>query len=219
MEHYESKQDISWNGYLTLVRHGSTDMNEENRFTGISDPPLNKKGIEQAKKSAEFLFDWALKNKIEFDLILTSPLKRCLDTANEFKRLFGLEYVKEILLTERNYGIFESLSHKEAAEKYPELFYEYQKDKPFITLPNGESGLDIEKRVEQLLFKKIPSEYHNKKEILIISHLNPIRAFFRLLGLADWDVYFKPFNNASISRIKIQKNVCIFEFCDKSPLV
>jgi broad specificity phosphatase PhoE len=131
---------VEW--YLTLVRHGSTDMNEENRFTGISDPPLNKKGIEQAKKSAEFLFDWALKNKIEFDLILTSPLKRCLDTANEFKRLFGLEYVKEILLTERNYGIFESLSHKEAAEKYPELFYEYQKDKPFITLPNGESGLE-----------------------------------------------------------------------------
>ena len=207
---------INWNGALTLVRHGETNFNLQNRFVGISDDPLNTKGIEQAKISAKFLQEWTHLKDITIQTILSSPLKRCYQTAEEFGRQFGLQIVTEPLLIERNYGIFEGQIQSEAAIKWPDLYRQYQNEKPFVQLPQGETAYDVENRVQKLLFEVIPREFGNINEILIVSHLNPIRAFFHLLGLADWDIYFKPFHNTSISRIRIESNRCTFELCDKS---
>ncbi|MBD3353219.1 MAG: hypothetical protein GF364_17195 [Candidatus Lokiarchaeota archaeon] len=209
---------ITWSGVLTLVRHGETNYNLENRFQGITDVSLNHKGKKQAKKSAKYLFDWSVKNNRYFDIILSSPLNRCIETAKEFEKLYEIEVIKEELLKERNYGVFEGLKHREAHEKYPDLFSDYQQDKPFISLPGGETAFDVEARMRDLLLHKIPEEYSMKKEILLVTHLNPIRAVFRLLGLANWDIYFKIFNSASINRIQIENNKAKFEFCDHCPL-
>lgn len=219
MDEHEINLEINWNGNLTLIRHGETDYNKENRFIGVSDQPLNKKGREQAKVTGEYLMNWSMKNKIDFDVILSSPLQRCYETAKIINKYFEIDVHKEDLLRERNYGVFEGLQHKVAAEKYPDLWSRYKMDKPFVTLLEGESGYDVEERIQNLLTDKIPKDYQDYNEILLVSHLNPLRAFFRLMGLADWDIYFKPFNNASVSRIKINSNEIKFEFCDRCPLV
>jgi broad specificity phosphatase PhoE len=216
MENKDSYVDINWSGYITLVRHGETIYNTQNRFVGITDDPLNEIGLEQARSSAIFLYNWSKENKIVIEKILSSPLKRCYNTAEEFGRVFKLDVQEEPLLIERNYGIFEGVNQEEAALKWPDLYRRYQVDKPFVQLPNGETAEDVEYRVRKLLFEKFPSLYKSIKEILIVSHLNPIRAFFHLLGLADWDIYFKSFHNTSISRIRIESNQCRFDFCDKS---
>lgn len=219
MKEHEIDMDLNWTGNLTLVRHGETDFNKENRFVGTTDQSLNKKGREQAKKTGEYLLDWSIKNQITYEVILTSPLKRCHETAKIINQFFNIDVDKEDLLRERNYGIFEGLRHKTAAEKYPDLWSRYRMDKPFIKLPEGESGYDVEERVKKLLEQKIPNDHANQIEILIVSHLNPLRAFFRLLGLADWDIYFKSFNNASVSRILINPENIQFDFCDRCPVV
>jgi broad specificity phosphatase PhoE len=183
---------------VTCVRHGQTQANKEGRFIGSLDQSLLEIGKNQAESTAEFL----LKQQFRFEKILCSPLKRCIETAEIIQNHFPIPM--EILpeLRERNYGIFEGLTSEEATIHYPEIYSDYKKNKPFVSLPKGETAYDVEKRIEKLLnnhIRKYPPETH----LLIVTHLNPIRAFLRLLGLVDWDIYFRPFKNASITQILI----------------
>ena len=211
------KIEIKWKGNITLVRHGETDFNKENRFIGRTDKKLNRKGLEQAKTTAAFIVGWSLSSKIYFNQVLSSPLKRCVQTAKEISKTLGLKTIKEDLLIERHYGIFEGLTHIEASEQFPELYSDYQINKPYVELPSGESVFDVENRIKSLLTEKIPIEFKKSKEILIVTHLNPIRAILRLLNLADWEIYFKSFNNSSITRINIDDGKYKLEYCDKCP--
>ena len=85
---------------ILIVRHGKTVWNAEKRAAGLVDIELNEKGIEQAKELKD-----KLKN-VDFDLIITSPLKRAIKTAN----IINENHHKEIIdegATERNLGIYE----------------------------------------------------------------------------------------------------------------
>ncbi len=218
MDKIKTPIDIKWKGHLTLVRHGETQHNFENRFVGVTDDPLSEKGKKQAKEAAGFLKKLQEQESVDFQLILSSPLSRAYDTAQIINKELNIPLKKSKLLRERNYGVFESLKKSEAAEKYPDLYARYKKEKPFVDLPDGETALSVEKRVTELLQNVIVKEFQGLNEIILVGHLNIIRAAFRLFGLSDWKVYFQPFENASISRIRINKGNFDFGFCDKCPL-
>lgn len=185
---------------LFFVRHGETNYNLEGRFIGISDQPLNQKGMDQARKTGALL----KKINLTYDLILTSPLKRASQTAEIIAKEFipELPIVHEDLLKERNYGIFEGKTLEELAHICPESITKYQKDKPNVRPPNGELAKDVEDRVKILMMEKIPTTYAKYMNIILTTHLNPIRAALILLDMAKLDIYYHKFKNAGVVEIQ-----------------
>lgn len=182
---------------LTCIRHGQTVANVEGRFIGILDQSLNEEGIKQATKTSHFLYTQGYR----FDFILSSPLQRCMQTAKIIGNQFGIDIMIENSLKERNYGVFEGLNVEEVKIKYFDLYAQYEKNKPFVSLPQGETAYDVESRIKSFL-EHILRNFPPGSNLLLVTHLNPIRAILRILGLADWDIYFKKFQNASITQIE-----------------
>ena len=102
---------------LVLVRHGESEWNKLNLFTGWTDVPLSEKGVEEAIAGGKVLKEGGY----EFDKCYTSVLKRAIHTA--FHVLEGVDQLyipveKDYRLNERHYGDLQGLNKKETAEKY-----------------------------------------------------------------------------------------------------
>ena len=185
---------------LYFIRHGETDYNVEGRFIGVSDQPLNENGIEQAKKTGLLLKQISP----EYDLILTSPLKRAAETANIIAQVIdsNIPVVYEELLKERDYGVFEGKTEKEINQICPEVIAQYRRDKPNTRPPNGELAEAVENRIKTLMTEKIINEYKELKNIILVTHLNPIRAVLLLLKMAEPDIYYQKLQNAGVVEIQ-----------------
>ena len=157
---------------ILIVRHGKTVWNAEKKAAGLSDVELNEKGIEQAKELRDKLKD------TNFDLIISSPLKRAIKTAN----IINENHHKEILIdegaTERNLGIYEGQSNEN--EVFNEIRY-YTKNVP---VKGGEDCKTYTKKVFDFLDKTIETYNGKIDTLLIVSH-----GFF--LRSANW--YFNGF--------------------------
>ncbi|MHA1620056.1 MAG: histidine phosphatase family protein [Promethearchaeota archaeon] len=203
--------------YFTLVRHGETEANSRNAFIGITDSPLNNIGRTQARSTAQYLATQGWK----FDLILSSPLQRCTETAQIISDTLDLPFRINGNLIERNYGIFENRTQEEITQTHPQLLASYLIEKPFVMIPEGESAIELERRIHELLWFQIPAQHPQVRHILFITHLNPVRAFLRLFGVKSWEVYFEKFSNASVTRLRtdFQKTeVMILDFsCHEDP--
>jgi 2,3-bisphosphoglycerate-dependent phosphoglycerate mutase len=105
------------NGKLVLVRHGQSQWNLENRFTGWVDVPLSELGNTEAQKAGQ-----NLKNaQVTFDQAFTSKLKRAQNTLKlilDEMGHSGLKTTIDIALNERHYGALQGLDKKETADKY-----------------------------------------------------------------------------------------------------
>lgn len=104
---------------LVLVRHGESQWNKENRFTGWTDVDLSEKGIEEAKKGGKVLKD----HNFNFKYCYTSYLKRAIKTLNfilEEMDLLWLPVEKTWRLNEKHYGNLQGLNKAETAVKYGE---------------------------------------------------------------------------------------------------
>lgn len=101
---------------LVLLRHGQSQWNLENRFTGWKNVDLTDKGIEEAKRSGELL----KKHSFEFDKVFTSSLLRAQRTAQIAQEAMGtnIETIKNWKLNERHYGGLTGLDKKETADKH-----------------------------------------------------------------------------------------------------
>ncbi|CAG9295731.1 2,3-diphosphoglycerate-dependent phosphoglycerate mutase [Celerinatantimonas diazotrophica] len=102
---------------LVLIRHGESQWNQENRFTGWADVPLSAKGIEEAKQGGQLLKDAGF----TFDIAYTSRLKRAIKTlwlALEELDLMWIPVVRSWRLNERHYGALQGLNKAETAKKY-----------------------------------------------------------------------------------------------------
>jgi len=181
---------------LTVVRHGETEFNVQKTFMGSSDGNLTDRGRIQADVVGKYL----LKEGFVFDLVLVSPLKRAVETAMIIKKYIEFKIVKEPLIRERNYGVFEGKTAEKVSKLYPDLYISYKHNKPFTELTNGETCFDVEARIFYLLNRKIQENYLDARKILLVTHLNPVRAIYRLLNLADWDIYYRIFRNTSVSK-------------------
>lgn len=140
---------------LFVARHGQTTWNTQNKVCGITDVELTEKGIEQAKKLADIV------KKHNIDIILSSPLKRAIETSQIVadKNDITLQVVE--LLIEQNYGIYEGVDRKNDNFLANKRNFAYK-------YPNGESMMQVAYRIYGLI-DKIKEQYQGKN-ILIISH-------------------------------------------------
>ena len=173
---------------LVLLRHGQSQWNLENRFTGWKDVPLTEKGIEEAKNAGQLI----KKNNIKFDKIFSSVLQRANKTAEiamkeaEMKHLFNdnqLYYTKDQSLNERDYGDLVGLNKAETADKFGKEQVHIWRRSYDIFPPNGESLKDVVNRVSPYFELNISPLIVDEKNILIAAHGNSLRAIMIKVGL------------------------------------
>jgi broad specificity phosphatase PhoE len=126
---------------LVLIRHGETDWNVEGRYQGQADPPLNERGVAQSIELAEHLEMYGL------NLLYSSPLKRCSQTAEMVARRLGIPLHLEPRLMEIHQGDWQTRLRAEINELYPELFRRWESEPWEVSPPNGESLYQVQERV------------------------------------------------------------------------
>lgn len=152
---------------LILVRHGETDSNVRGTYCGWTDPELNKKGKNQARRAARKL------KEIKPDFIYSSPLKRAFHTAEIINRNYGKDIIRSENLKEHNFGIWEDLTHAEIIEKYPDESSLWQKDWANYRIKDGESAIEGYARVVTFLEELL--ERHKSGTVMIVTHSGCIR--------------------------------------------
>jgi len=151
---------------LIIIRHGETDWNVEGRYQGQADPPLNQKGITQARKLAYEL------KKTGLEILFSSPLKRAFQTAKEVADLLNIPLNIEPRLMEIHQGEWQTLLVTEIAERYPTVFSSWKTQPWTVTIPGGENIFQVQQRVHEAL-DDILSKNQNKY-IGLVCHRIPI---------------------------------------------
>lgn len=163
---------------LFLVRHGQSQWNLENRFTGWKDPDLTEKGIQEARKAGALLMAES------FDLAFTSALKRAQHTLEIILKEGGrkdVPVIKDQALNERNYGDLAGLNKDETRKKFGEEQVHIWRRSYDVSPPGGESLKDTKQRVLPYFQKHIEPEIKSGKNILIVAHGNSLRALVMVL--------------------------------------
>jgi len=171
---------------LVIVRHGQSQWNLENKFTGWIDIDLSPKGVEEAMQAAEKLKDY------KFDMAFTSDLIRAQRTLDIILRNTGMEDIpveKNQALNERMYGDLQGLNKDECRQKFGEEQVKIWRRSYDIPPPNGESLKDTSDRVLPYYHSKIEPELKNGKDIIISAHGNSLRALIMYLeGLSKEEI-------------------------------
>ena len=165
------------NNFLVLVRHGQSEWNEKNLFTGWKNPTLTEQGVEEARKAGSKIKSINL----DFDLHFTSELLRAQITGEIIQREIDQEIktIKNIALNERDYGDLSGLNKDEARKKWGEKQVHLWRRSYDTPPPGGESLKDTSDRVIPYFKKTIKPELEMKKNILITAHGNSLRALIK----------------------------------------
>lgn len=164
-----------------LLRHGSIDHGSEKRYIGHTDLPLDELGIEQAYAVRDYFKPLAI------DAVFTSPLKRCLQTAEILCAEKSMPYAIVDALCEINMGDWENVSVAHIKEHYPKLYAKRGEDLEHFTPTHGESFHDMAKRVREA-FEKIVREASGS--IIIVAHAGVNRMILtHLFGIEINDMF------------------------------
>lgn len=158
---------------LTIVRHGQSEYNLENRFTGFADVALTSQGREEAAMCGRKLAG------MHFDDCFTSVLKRAIETLDIILDTIhqkGLPIYKDAALNERNYGDLQGLNKAETAEKYSAAQVNLWRRSFDIAPPGGESLKQTQERVLPYYYAQIEPLLQAGKNVLIVAHGNSLRA-------------------------------------------
>ena len=190
---------------LVLVRHGQSQWNLENRFTGWTDVELSEQGVKEAKEAGK-----VLKEKgFEFDVAYTSVLKRANDTLNFILEELGEKDIpikKSWRLNERHYGALQGLNKDKTRQKYgaeqvllwrrstdvkpPELSEDDERypghdpkysELPKEDLPKTENLIDTINRVMVYWNSDIKKDLQEGKRVIIAAHGNSLRGLIKYL--------------------------------------
>ncbi len=167
---------------LILLRHGQSQWNLENRFTGWVDVDLAPKGIEEAKRAGELLREHSI------DLVFTSVLQRATRTAElalEHAGKTGLPTTKNQALNERHYGDLQGLYKDETRAQYGDEQVHIWRRSYDTPPPNGESLKDTLDRVLPYYEAEIVPQLRAGKNVLIAAHGNSLRALVKHLENID----------------------------------
>lgn len=126
---------------LVLIRHGETDWNVEGRYQGQADPPLNRRGFEQAYELAGDL------RHVGLELLYSSPLLRARQTAAILAELLRLPMHLDARLMEINQGDWQTRLRDEIEMTYPNLFQDWLNNPWKVNPPGGESLTQVRDRV------------------------------------------------------------------------
>jgi 2,3-bisphosphoglycerate-dependent phosphoglycerate mutase len=160
---------------LVLCRHGQSDWNLKNLFTGWKDPDLTPLGVEEAKAAATRL----KAQGIGFDVAFTSALIRAQHTCRlilEGLGQPGLETIRDLALNERDYGELSGLNKDDARAKWGEEQVHVWRRSYDIPPPGGESLKDTAARVLPYYIHRILPQVLGGKRVLVAAHGNSLRA-------------------------------------------
>jgi 2,3-bisphosphoglycerate-dependent phosphoglycerate mutase len=160
---------------LVLVRHGQSEWNAKNLFTGWKDPKLTDLGIQEAIKAGDLLETRNLK----FDLLFTSDLFRAQETGRlilEQMNHADIQVIKDQSLNERNYGDLAGLNKDEAREKWGEEQVHIWRRSFDVPPPGGESLKNTAERVLPYFEDEIMPKVKEGLNILVAAHGNSLRA-------------------------------------------
>lgn len=163
---------------LYLVRHGETEWNKLNRFQGRTDIPLSETGIWQAKQTKDRL-------SFQFDVVYTSPLSRCVQTAEIITSDTDVEIFQNDDLIEIDFGAWEGFSLDEIINKYPKEYELWKTDEETSPIIGGEQSM----KNASIRGKNVLMDIVNKnkgKRVLVIAHGGIIRA--SLIGIYDFNI-------------------------------
>ena len=175
--------------YLVLLRHGQSQWNLENRFTGFHDVELSPAGVKEAEESGKRLAAAGIK----FDQVFTSTLKRANNTAQLALENAGQgALIKTMIahddLRERDYGDLTGLDKDETRAKYGEDQVHIWRRSYDVCPPGGECLQDVvEKRVRPYYDAKIKPLVNSGKNVLVAAHGNSLRAMLIILGVETPD--------------------------------
>ena len=165
-------------GRLVLLRHGESQWNLENRFTGWIDVPLSARGIQEAKNAGEKL------RGFHFDRAFTSVLTRANETLRLALETIGQPAIpieKDKALNERMYGDLQGLNKDETAKKYGDEQVKVWRRSYDVRPPGGESLKDTAERVLPYYEKRIKPHVLKGETVLIAAHGNSLRALVMVL--------------------------------------
>ncbi len=158
---------------LVLLRHGESQWNLENRFTGWIDVPLSPKGEQEAREAGQKL------KGFRFDRAYVSVLKRAIDTLQIVLEVIGqtdIPIEKDQALNERMYGELQGLNKAETAKKYGEQQVKIWRRSYDVPPPGGESLKDTAERVLPYYERRIRPEILAGRTLLVAAHGNSLRA-------------------------------------------
>ena len=161
--------------YLVLVRHGESQWNLENRFTGWVDVPLSPKGVGEAAGAGERL----KKENIHFDVAYTSLLQRAQNTLKLILEKLGQSGIpihKDQALNERHYGDLQGLDKAETAKKCGDEQVKIWRRSYDIAPPKGESLKDTAARTLPYFEKHILPELKQGRNVIVAAHGNSLRS-------------------------------------------
>lgn len=156
-------------GTLVLVRHGQSDWNLKNLFTGWRDPDLTELGIEEAKAGGKALADYGIKFDIAFTSVLIRAQRTCqlvLDAVGQS----SLETIRDQALNERDYGDLSGLNKDDARAKWGEEQVHIWRRSYDVPPPGGESLRDTGARVWPYYLTDILPRVLSGEKVLVAAH-------------------------------------------------
>ena len=165
---------------LILVRHGQSEWNAKNLFTGWKDPGLTDRGVSEAKNAGKLI----LEQEIEFDVMYTSMLSRAQKTGDIILGILNhkeIPIIKNEALNERDYGSLAGLNKDDARKKWGEEQVHIWRRSFDMPPPDGESLKDTADRVLPYFEAEIMPKVISGSSILIAAHGNSLRALIMKL--------------------------------------
>ena len=158
-----------------LLRHGQTPMSVQQRYAGRSEAPLTDAGVHQAAAAAKRLASASL------GVIVTSPLLRTVQTAQEVAAVTGAAVVTDDGFRETDFGAWEGLTFAEVRERWSAELAAWLAD-PAVAPPAGESFTEVSARVTAALHRVLAAR--TGQTVLIVSHVTPIKTLVAAALLA-----------------------------------
>ncbi|MBU1205825.1 MAG: histidine phosphatase family protein [Proteobacteria bacterium] len=161
-----------------LVRHGTTEWNQEEIFRGRVDCQLNATGQAEAKALAEYF------RKATLHVVYSSPLSRAEETARAIAAMQGLQVIPESAFIDIDFGDWHGLPLQEVREKYPDLYRAWRERPQAVTFPGGENLARVKARAWPGLQRVVRE--NPEKTALIVSHRVVAKILIcAVLGLDD----------------------------------
>lgn len=182
---------------LVLLRHGETALTPEKRFSGSggADPELSATGVRQAAAAAS-----ALAARGTVQAVLSSPLRRCQQTASAVAARLGLEVRTEDGLREADFGAWEGLTFAEVRERHPEDLAAWLASAEAEPTGGGESFAAVARRVARAR-DRILARYPGRT-VLLVTHVTPVKTLARLaLGAPPESLFRMELAAASLSAV------------------
>lgn len=176
---------------IDMLRHGETVAGK--CFLGSTDAELNSKGWKQVKSA---------RVSTDYDLVMSSPLKRCRDFAEQYARQLNVDFLIEDSFREIHFGEWETQTPDMLWRSHQQELSSFWEDPLNYTPPGGEPLADFQKRVVERCYA-LPEEIKGKK-VLLVCHAGVIKTILcTLLGIELKNMHKLSIDHGSVSQVSM----------------